>query len=70
MLLSRARAFFDVVEAPLADAATVRRTLAEHGRTAPTFALATGDRLAYLTLKRDVQLDGIPSLQGPAVLQP
>jgi uncharacterized protein (DUF1015 family) len=68
-LIEKSRAFFDVTEAPLADAATVRRTLAEHGLGGPTFAVATGDSLAYLTLKKNVSLDGIPSLQGPAVLR-
>ncbi len=31
--------------------------------------MASGDRLAYLTLKKDVDLERVPSLEGPAVVR-
>lgn len=69
-VLARAKTFFDVDEQPIGDAARVRKTLAEKGERAPTFAMARGgDRIAYLTLKRDAPLDRVKSLAGPAVLR-
>ena len=53
----------------MAEAATVRAALAERGERAPSFALATADKVAYLTLRRDVDLSGVPSLAGPQVLR-
>jgi uncharacterized protein (DUF1015 family) len=66
-LLDKARDFFVVEEAALGDAASVRARLADKGRTAPSFAMASGDQIAYLTLRRDVDLTRVPSLSGPAV---
>jgi uncharacterized protein (DUF1015 family) len=68
-VLEQARAFFTVDEQAAGSAAEVRATLAEKGRTAPTFGLCAGDRIAYLTLRRDVDLERVPSLRGPAVVR-
>jgi uncharacterized protein (DUF1015 family) len=68
-ILEQAKQFFTVEETPMSDAATVRRVLAEKGAKAPTFAMASGDKLAYLTLRKDVDLERVPSLKGPAVLR-
>jgi uncharacterized protein (DUF1015 family) len=68
-VLERARSFFTVEPAEVADAATVRKVLADKGRTAPSFAVRTGSTLAYLTLRKDVDLERVPSLKGPAVLR-
>jgi uncharacterized protein (DUF1015 family) len=68
-VLERARAFFEVTEMQAGDAETVRAELAQRGQARPTFALAAGDRLHYLSLRRDVELDGVASLRGPAVLR-
>jgi uncharacterized protein (DUF1015 family) len=68
-VLQQAARFFDVEEAPLQDAVAVVARLAEKGHVAPSFALATADGLAYLTLRRDVDLANVPSLRGPAVLR-
>jgi uncharacterized protein (DUF1015 family) len=68
-VLERARAFFTVEEAPMAGAAEVRAKLEAAGRVAPGFALATGDRLAYLTLRSDVDLGRVETLRGPDVLR-
>jgi uncharacterized protein (DUF1015 family) len=66
----RARAYFTVEEAPRgADAAAVRSTLQRKGQEAPSFALASGGRVLYLTLRRDVDLSQVASLKGPAVLR-
>ncbi len=68
-VLAKAREFFTVEEAPAPDAATVRRVLAEKSAGAPTFAMATGQGIAYLTLRKDVDLERVPSLKGPAVVR-
>jgi uncharacterized protein (DUF1015 family) len=68
-VLAQARTFFTVEEASAGDAATVRRVLAEKGQVAPTFAMCNGSFLAYLTLRKDVDLEQVPSLKGPAVLR-
>jgi uncharacterized protein (DUF1015 family) len=68
-VLDKARAFFTVTEATAADAAQVRGELARRGREAPSFALAKGSGIAYLTLRKDVDLERVPSLRGPAVLR-
>jgi uncharacterized protein (DUF1015 family) len=65
-VLDKARAFFSVEEEAVGDAAQVRAKLA--GKT-NAFGFVTGDRIAYLTLKRDVDLERVPSLRGPAVLR-
>jgi uncharacterized protein (DUF1015 family) len=69
VILSQAKQFFTVEETAMADAATVRRALAEKGQKAPTFAMATAGGIAYLTLRKDVDLERVPSLKGPAVLR-
>jgi uncharacterized protein (DUF1015 family) len=68
-LLERARQRFTVDEQPMADAPTVRAQLAERGAAGPTFALVSAGRVAYLTLRRDVDLGGIPSLSGHPVVR-
>jgi uncharacterized protein (DUF1015 family) len=68
-VLEKARQFFAVEETAAGDAPAVRRVLAEKSRTSPTFAIATGDKLAYLTLRKDVDLERVPSLKGPAVVR-
>jgi uncharacterized protein (DUF1015 family) len=65
-VVESARRFFTVEEAPLGEAAAVRERLAHKGHAAPSFALATADGVAYLSLRGDVDL---PSLKGPAVLR-
>jgi uncharacterized protein (DUF1015 family) len=68
-LLERARAHFTVEEGAIEGAAAVRAKLLDKGRAAPTFALAQKGRIAYLTLRRDVDLSRVPSLRGPEVLR-
>jgi uncharacterized protein (DUF1015 family) len=68
-MLARARTFFTVEESAVEGAAATRTRLADKGHLAPTFALAHGDRIAYLTLRRDVDLSGVASLRGPEVLR-
>jgi uncharacterized protein (DUF1015 family) len=68
-VLARAATHFTVAEEPLSRAAETRAKLAELGRGAPSFALAYGDRIAYLSLRRDVDLSRVPSLRGPEVLR-
>jgi uncharacterized protein (DUF1015 family) len=68
-VLERARAFFEVTEMQAGDAEAVRSELKQRGQARPTFALVSGDQLHYLSLRRDVELDGVASLQGPAVLR-
>lgn len=68
-VLARAGAYFTVERVPGADPAAVRAKLAELGQRQPSFALAAGDSLAYLTLRKDVDLERVPSLRGPAVLR-
>jgi uncharacterized protein (DUF1015 family) len=65
-LLERARRYFTVEEGPVSDATTVRAALAAKGHHRPSFALATADGIAYLTLRGDVEP---PSLAGPKVLR-
>jgi uncharacterized protein (DUF1015 family) len=65
-VLDQARAFFSVEEAAVSDAAALRAKLAP---LTNAFAMVTGDRIAYLTLRRDVDLERVPSLRGPAVLR-
>ncbi len=69
LMLEQARAFFTVEDGPKPEAAIVRARLSEKGKLAPTFAVATADKLAYLTLRRDVDLERVPSLKGPEVLR-
>jgi uncharacterized protein (DUF1015 family) len=68
-VIERARAFFTVDEQPRAGAAEVRDRLAGLGRAAPSFGLAHGDGIAYLTLRRDVDLERVAGLRGPAVVR-
>jgi uncharacterized protein (DUF1015 family) len=68
-VIARAAAHFTVEEAAIAGAAETRARLAELGRRAPSFALAHGNRIAFLTLRRDVDLSHVPSLRGPEVLR-
>jgi uncharacterized protein (DUF1015 family) len=68
-VLERAREFFTVEETAVGDAPSLRARLAENGKKAPSFAMVTGDRIAFLTLRRDVDLERVPSLRGPAVLR-
>lgn len=68
-VLEKARAFFTVEDSPMAPAAAVRGKLAELGKSAPSFALVHGDRVHFLTLRRDVDLSRVPSLRGPDVLR-
>jgi uncharacterized protein (DUF1015 family) len=68
-VLEQARAFFTVEETAIPEAAAVRAKLAQLGQRAPSFAMVSGDRIAYLTLKKDVNLENVPSLRGPAVLR-
>jgi uncharacterized protein (DUF1015 family) len=64
-IVEQARAFFIIEEEAVTDAAALRARLAGTNR----FAMVTGDRVAYLTLRRDVDLERVPSLRGPAVLR-
>ena len=69
-LLERAKQFFEVTPMQLGDVQAVRNELAQRGRARPTFALVAGDgNIYYLSLLRDVSLDGVPSLAGPEVLR-
>ncbi len=55
-LLGGARAFFTVDETAVVAAEEVRAELARRGQAGPSFAVATGNQLAYLTLRNDVDL--------------
>ena len=68
-VLTAARECFQVDSRPTQNAAQVRGVLAEKGEKAPTFALATGDRVHYLTLREGLDLSRAPGLSGPAVLR-
>jgi uncharacterized protein (DUF1015 family) len=68
-VLEAASAFFTVEEKAVEDAPSVRAHLAQKGQKAPSFGMVTGDRIAYLTLRRDADLERVPSLRGPAVLR-
>ena len=69
-LLGRAKEFFEVTTMHAGDAAAVRAELEQRGKARPTFAIAAGDgNVYYLSLLRDVNLDGIESLKGPEVLR-
>lgn len=68
-VLERARKYFTVEESAIEPAAATREKLAHKGQSAPTFALAHHGSIAYLTLRRDVDLSNLPSLRGPAVLR-
>jgi uncharacterized protein (DUF1015 family) len=71
-LVSRARAFFEVVELPRgAPGDEVLARLRSAGRSAPSMAAAAQDgRVAVLTLRRDADLDAHPTLgRKPAVLR-
>jgi uncharacterized protein (DUF1015 family) len=68
-VLRQARDFFTVEESALVEAPALRAELARRGQAAPSFALAAGDRLAWLSLRKDVDLSGVPALGGPAVLR-
>jgi uncharacterized protein (DUF1015 family) len=69
VVLAKARQFFTVEEEGVTDAAAVRAKLAEKGRSSPTFVMVTGERLAWMSLKKDVDLQRVESLKGPAVLR-
>ncbi len=68
-LLDKAKAFFDVESAPVADAPEVRAKLAALGRRGPTFGLLSDGRVYYLTLRKDAPLSRIAALSGPPVLR-
>jgi uncharacterized protein (DUF1015 family) len=69
-VLDKARAYFEVTQLAAASAEAVRAELSQRGRARPTFALAAGDgNIYYLSLRREVDLDGVASLRGPAVLR-
>jgi uncharacterized protein (DUF1015 family) len=69
-VLERAKQFFEVTQLQAADAAAVRAELEQRGKARPTFALAAGDgNVYYLSLLRDVNLDGVETLKGPEVLR-
>jgi uncharacterized protein (DUF1015 family) len=68
-LVEGARAFFTSDELKVTNAQAVRHELEERGRRAPTIAAARGNRIVYLTLRSDVDLERVPSLRGPAVLR-
>ncbi len=68
-VLDQARNFFSVEEEAVTDAPLLRAKLAEKGHSAPTIAMVTGTQVAFLTLRKDVDLERVPSLRGPAVLR-
>jgi uncharacterized protein (DUF1015 family) len=68
-VLAAARASFTVDSRPLQPPAAVRGVLAEKGLEAPTFALVAGERVHYLTLRRDLDLERVPGLRGPLVVR-
>jgi uncharacterized protein (DUF1015 family) len=68
-VLGKAREFFEVEEAAVSDAPSLRAKLAQKGLSAPSFAMVAGDRIAYLSLRKDVDLERVPSLRGPAVVR-
>jgi uncharacterized protein (DUF1015 family) len=68
-VLGKAREFFEVEEAAVSDAPSLRAKLAQKGLSAPSFAMVTGDRIAFLSLRKDVDLERVPSLRGPAVVR-
>ncbi len=63
-LLQAARDFFSVEEGSAGSPDAVRAELARRGERAPTIAVVTGGKLAFLTLR--VPVDAVP---GPAVLR-
>jgi uncharacterized protein (DUF1015 family) len=69
VVLAKAREFFTVEEEGVTDAAAVRAKLAQKGKATPSFAMVTGDRIAWLSLRKDVDLERVDSLKGPAVLR-
>ncbi|HEY2748871.1 MAG TPA: DUF1015 domain-containing protein [Polyangia bacterium] len=69
-VIERAKKWFEVTPMAAGDAAAVRAELEQRGKARPTFALAAGDgNIYYLSLLRDVSLEGVPSLAGPEVLR-
>jgi uncharacterized protein (DUF1015 family) len=69
-VIEKAKQFFEVTEMEAGDAAAVRAELEQRGKGRPTFAIAAGDgKIYYLSLLRDVSLDGVESLKGPEVLR-
>jgi uncharacterized protein (DUF1015 family) len=69
-VLEKAQKFFEVTELQAGSAVEVRGELAQRGKARPTFGIASGDgKIHYLSLRRDVSLDDVPSLKGPAVLR-
>jgi uncharacterized protein (DUF1015 family) len=68
-VLEKAKAFFQVTEAQVGSPEQVRAELARRGQEAPSFAVVKGGAIAYLTLRKDVDLARVASLKGPAVLQ-
>ena len=65
-----AKQWFEVTPMAAGDAPAVRAELEQRGKGRPTFAIAAGDgQIYYLSLRRDVSLDDVPSLKGPEVLR-
>jgi len=69
-VIERAKQWFEVTPMAAGDAPAVRAELEQRGKGRPTFAIAAGDgQIYYLSLRRDVSLDDVPSLKGPEVLR-
>jgi uncharacterized protein (DUF1015 family) len=69
-VVERAQKWFEVTPMAAGDAPAVRAELEQRGKGRPTFAIAAGDgQIYYLSLRRDVSLDDVPSLKGPEVLR-
>jgi len=68
-LLARARTWFTVEEATRPETEALRTELGRRGESAPSFALLSGAKFAWLTVRRDVDLASHGVLAGPAVLQ-
>jgi uncharacterized protein (DUF1015 family) len=68
-VLERAKQFFTITQADAASAPIVRSQLANLGKSTPSFAIAKGPNVFYLALRKDVDLERVPSLRGPAVLR-
>jgi len=68
-IVERAREFFTVTAMPVGEPARVRQELAQAGEAGPSFALVKGHGLWLLTLRRDVDLERVPALRGPAVVR-
>ncbi|MDB4964826.1 MAG: hypothetical protein JWN44_515 [Myxococcales bacterium] len=68
-VVEKAQQFFEVTPMEIGSVESVRDELAQRGKARPTFAMVAGGQIYYLSLKRDVNLDAVPSLQGPEVLR-